>query len=237
MATELEADASPLRRRGTKATTPESPSDEAAPATETGDPPRRLNRRYLAILITGAIVAGVVVGLAGAYATRHTTPTFQSQALLEIDQPHAVAVSVDDGVIAKLSRLRFKYAGLLRTQTLALPVAQKTNLPLGEVASAIFVNVDPDTLVLSVGARTHNRDDTLKIAAATAQELIDYTKREQASLKVPATSQITWTLVTPATPAVKISPTEQRSVLVGLGAFVFVTGGALAFGYLWRRDY
>lgn len=236
MATELEADASPLRRRGTKATTPESPPDEA-PATETGEPPRRLNRRYLAILIAGAIGAGVVVGLAGAYATRHTTPTFQSQALLEIDQPHAVAVSVDDGVIAKLSRLRFKYAGLLRTQTLALPVAQKTKLPLGEVASAIFVNVDPDTLVLSVGARTHNRDDTQKIAAATAQELIDYTKREQASLKVPATSEIKWTLVTPATPAVKISPTEQRSVLVGLGAFVFVTGGALAFGYLWRRDY
>jgi len=26
-------------------------------------------------------------------------------------------------------------------------------------------------------------------------------------------------------------------VLVALGAFVFVTAGTLAFGYLWRRDY
>lgn len=237
MATEPETGASPLRRRGTKTATPRTPPDDATPAIEPSAPPRRLNRRYLAILIVGALGAGLIVGIAAAFATRHTTPTFQSQALLEIDQPHAVAVSVDDGVIAKLSRLRFKYAGLLRTQTMAVPVAQKTNLPLGEVANAIFVAVDPDTLVLSVGARTHNRDDTQKIAAATAQELIDYTRHEQASLKVPATSQLTWTLVTPATPAVKISPTQQRSVLVGLGAFVFVTGGALAFGYLWRRDY
>jgi uncharacterized protein involved in exopolysaccharide biosynthesis len=198
---------------------------------------RPVNRRYLTILALGSLAAGIVIGLLAAFAARHTTPTFQSQALLEIDQPHTLAVSTDEGVIAKLSRLRFKYAGLIRTQTFAGPIATKTKLPLGTVAAALFVGVDPDTLVLSLGARTHDRKQTQIIAAAGAQELIDYTEREQASLKVPLDSQITWTLVTPASVAARISPTDQRAVLVGLGAFVFVTGGALAFGYLWRREY
>src|SRR5690242_10549970 len=76
MATEPETGASPLRRRGSKTATLESPPDDATPAIEPSPPRRRLNRRYLAILIVGALGAGVVVGLAAAFATRHTTPTF-----------------------------------------------------------------------------------------------------------------------------------------------------------------
>ena len=237
MATEPDTAASPLRRRRTKTAAPASPPVETVTEDEPGPPRRPFNRRYLTILAIGSLAAGIVIGLLAAFAARHTTPTFQSQALLEIDQPHTLAVSTDEGVIAKLSRLRFKYAGLIRTQTFATPIAQKTGLPLGLVAASLFVGVDPDTLVLSLGARTHNREQTQKIAAAGAQELIDYTRHEQAGLKVPTPDQITWTLVTQASAPARISPTNQRAVLVGLGAFVFVTGGALAFGYLWRREY
>ena len=237
MATEPDTATSPLRRRRTKTAVPATPPMEIAREIEPKRSRGPINRRYLTILVLGSLAAGIVIGLLAAFATRHTTPTFQSQALLEIDQPHTLAVSTDEGVIAKLSRLRFKYAGLIRTQTFAVPVATKTGLPLGTVAAGLFVGVDPDTLVLSLGARTHDREQSQRIAAAGAQELIDYTKREQASLKVPVDSQITWTLVTPASVSARISPTDQRAVLVGLGAFVFVTGGALAFGYLWRREY
>ena len=197
---------------------------------------RRVSRRYLVLLTLAALAAGLVVAVIAAFGIKSTTPTFQSQALLEIDQPHALAVSADDGVIAKLDRLRYKYAGLLRTQTFAQPIATKLNLPVGQVAGALFSGVEPQTLVMAVGAKAHNRDQTQQIAVAGAQELIDYTKHEQAQLKIPVADEVSFTLVTPASPAVKVAPTHQRIVLVALGAFVFVTAGTLAFGYLWRRD-
>jgi capsular polysaccharide biosynthesis protein len=238
------AGTSPLRRRARSTAVAEPPP----PSTPPSPPPstdgetrvvrhrRQTSRRYLVLLSLAAVVAGLVVGLIAGFATKSTTPTFQSQALLEIDQPHALAISADDGVIAKLSRLRFKYAGLMRTQTFAQPIATKLNLPVGLVAGSLYSGVDPETLVIAVGAKTHNRTQTQQIAVAAAQELIDYTKHEQAQLKIPVADEVTFTLVTPASPAVKVAPTHQRIVLVALGAFVFVTAGTLAFGYLWRRD-
>jgi capsular polysaccharide biosynthesis protein len=229
------ASPSPLRRRH-RAT---AVADESAPAGEGTTVLRRpgVSRRYLVLLGLGALAAGLIVGVLAAFATKSATPTFQSQALLEIDQPHALAVSADDGVIAKLSRLRFKYAGLLRTQTFAEPIATKLALPVGLVANALYSGVDSETLVIAIGAKTHNRDQTQQIAVAGAQELIDYTKHEQAKLNIPVADEVSFTLVTPASPAVKVSPTHKRIVLVALGAFVFVTAGTLAFGYLWRRDH
>jgi uncharacterized protein involved in exopolysaccharide biosynthesis len=216
----------------------EQPAESPSATEETTTTSRRrgVSRRYLILLTLGAVVAGLVVGLIAGFAVKGATPTFQSQALLEIDQPHALAISADDGVIAKLSRLRFKYAGLLRTQTFAQPVATSLGLPVGLVANALYSGVDSETLVMAVGAKTHNRDQTQKIAVAAAQELINYTQREQAKLRIPVADEVSFSLVTPASPAVKVSPTHQRIVLVALGAFVFVTAGTLAFGYLWRRD-
>lgn len=217
----------------------EPPAVAEPPVTQPPAVRRRppASRRYLALLVLGALAAGLVIGLAAAIATKHTTPTFQSQAMLEIDQPHALAVSADDGVIAKLSRLRYKYAGLLRTQTFAQPIAAKTKLPVGTVANALYSGVDPQTLVLAVGAKAHNKDQTYRIAVAAGQELIDYTRHEQSQLNIAPVDQVTFTLVTPASQPVRISPTHQRIVLVGVGAFLFVTAGTIGFGYLWRRDY
>jgi len=199
--------------------------------------PRRLTApRSLAILVAASLVAGIVVGFIAAFATRHSTPTFQSQALLEIDQPDAVALSANDGVIAKLSRLRYKYAGLIQTQTFAVPVAERAKLPVDAVVGRLYAGVDPATLIIAIGARAHDRTQAQQIAAAGAQELIDYTRREQAHLKLPANAKVDFSIVTPAPQATKTAPTRQRVVLVGLGAFAFVTAGTFALGYLWRRD-
>lgn len=192
--------------------------------------------RNIAILAGIAIVAGIVVGFIAAVATKHGTKTFQSQAVLEIDQPTAVALSADDGVIAKLSRLRYKYAGLINTEAFAAPVAAKVGLPVGAVLGKLYPIVDPSTLIMAVGARTHDRTQTQELANAGAQELVDYTKREQDSLKVPAAAKVSFTIVTPAGQAAKTAPTNQRVTLVGLGAFAFVAAGTFAFGFLWRRE-
>lgn len=194
------------------------------------------NPRNIAILAAVSLLAGLVVGLIAAIATKHSTPTFQSQAVLEIDQPTAVALSQDDGVIAKLSRLRYKYAGLVNTETFAAPVARKVGLPVGAVLGELYPIVDPATLVIAIGARTHDRTQAQQLANAGAQELVDYTNHEQAALKVPAAAKISFTIVTPAPEASKTAPSHQRIVLIGLGAFAFVALGTFAFGYLWRRD-
>lgn len=194
------------------------------------------NPRNLAILIVVSLVAGIVVGFIAAVATKHGTKTFQSQAVLEIDQPTAMALAPDDGVIAKLSRLRYKYAGLINTETFAAPVADKVGLPVGAVLGAIYPIVDPTTLIMAVGARTHNRSLSQELANAGAQELVSYTDQEQASLKVPASAKVSFAIVTPAPVAIKTAPTNQRVTLIGLGAFAFVAAGTFALGFVWRRE-
>jgi capsular polysaccharide biosynthesis protein len=202
--------------------------------------PQRLrwptNPRNLAVLVAISLVAGIIVGLIAAVATKHGTKTFQSQAVREIDQPTAVALSTDDGVIAKLSRLRFKYAGLINTETFAAPVAAKLGLPTGAVLGTLYPIVDPSTLIMAVGARSHDRTQAQQLANAGAQELVDYTQTEQNALKVPATAKISFRIVTPAGQAIRTAPTDQRVSLIGLGAFAFVAAGTFAFGYIWRRD-
>lgn len=192
--------------------------------------------RGVAVLIAAAIVAGIIVGFIAAIATKHGTPTFQSAAVLEIDQPTAMALSPDDGVFAKLSRLRYKYAGLLDTAAFAAPIAARTNLSPAAVLTQLFAIVDPASLTMIVVARTHDRTQAQQLATAGAQELVDYTSREQAGLKVPEAAKVSFTIVTPAPVATKTAPTKQRITLVGLGTFAFVAAGTLAFGYLWRRD-
>src|SRR5947208_10184047 len=149
MAQDPDADASPLRRRrnGTTATQaglasppvpapasappePEAPTAPVPPASTSsvddeflGRPARRrrISRRYLATIGAGSLIVATIVGLAASYAVAKGTHRYQSLALVEIDQPLAIAASPDDGVVAKLSRLRYKYAGLMRTETFAAP--------------------------------------------------------------------------------------------------------------------
>ena len=192
--------------------------------------------RRVAILIALALVAGVIVGLIAAFAAKHGTPTFQSAAVVEIDQPTAMALSPDDGVFAKLSRLRYKYAGLLNTDVFATPVAQQTHLPVGAVLTELYPIVNPSSLTMVIVARTHDRTQAQQLASAGAQYLVDYTNREQADLKAPPADKVSFTVVTPAAPATKTAPTSQRVTLVGLGTFAFVAAGTLAFGFLWRRE-
>src|SRR3954454_22429394 len=148
MSHDPDVEASPLRRRRSTATQiVASPPEEPAPAAndETpGRPPRRrhISRRYLATVFAGSLVVATLVGLVAAYATSKAAPRYQSLALVEIDQPRAIAVSPDDGVVAKLSRLRYKYSGLMRTDTFAAPVAQKRGLNVNQVTGSVFAVVD-----------------------------------------------------------------------------------------------
>ncbi|MDQ1696684.1 MAG: hypothetical protein QOJ03_2037 [Frankiaceae bacterium] len=234
-ATPTEAVARPRRPPVATTSVADVPVVAAEPVVPEPSRPRP-SVRFWAILVASALVVGLAVGAVAAYAVKHSSPTFQSQALLEIDQAHALASSPDDGVMAKLSRLRYKYAGLIRTEVFAKPVATNTNLSRGVVNNALYAVVDPSSLLLAVGARANTADKAQSIANAASQQLVDFARTEQETNKIPVTLRVTFTIVTPADTVGKVSPTQRRIDLVALGAFLFVAAGTIGFGYLWRRD-
>jgi hypothetical protein len=139
-------------------------------------------------------------------------------------------------VVAKLARLRFAYAGLVRTQVFYGPLADSTGIDTGVVASSVYSVVDPSSLLLVVGARGSDAARTKTIATAAAAYLVDFARDRQRDDGIPTDQQVTFAVVTPAGNAVKIAPTDHRVALVGIGAFLFVALGTMGFGYLWRRD-
>lgn len=205
------------------------------PTTGDGRRGRRSLLRTLLVLAV-ALALGLVAGGVSAFAVSKTTPTYQSQALLEIDQPRAIAASGDDGVVAKLGRLRFKYAGLVRTQVFSGPVSQQLGVPQGAVGSALFALADQQSLLLAVGARTHSADRARLIAQAASQYLTSYVRDEQTRDGIPEAQQITFSIATPAGAAHQIAPTRRREVLVALFAFLFVAGAVSGLALAGRRD-
>jgi len=241
-----------VRRLRAKSETPptaesaaaEPPAAEATAAeVEPPEPPtrptsRRRPRPWLrtAVIILVALFVGAVVGGGSAYGIHRSTKTFQSQALLEIDQPQAIAASGDEGVVAKLGRLRFKYAGLVRTQVFSGPVAQQLGLPQGLVASSLYALADQQSLLLAIGARTHNADQARLIAQAASQYLTSYVRDEQNRNSIPEAQQVTFSIATPAGAARQVAPTRRREVLVGAFVFIFVTGLVAGLALVGRRD-
>jgi capsular polysaccharide biosynthesis protein len=256
-------DVSPLRRRR-KATVAKPPADDATtdavslpPAAEptpdvttagdattagTGTPGRRRatrprpTPRFWIGLAAAALAIGVLVGGVAAFAVHAGKKTYQSQALLMIDQARAVAASPDDGVVAKLARLRYSYAGLVRTQAFYGPLAESLGYDANVVGSSVYTLVDPTSLLLVVGARGSDPNRVKTIATAAADHLVKFAKQQQDGENIPAVQQVTFTVVTPANEPTKVSPSDHRVALVGLGAFLFVALGTMGFGYLWRRD-
>jgi hypothetical protein len=253
MAQDPEPEASPLRRRSHKAVastpvaadqptvepqtveprTVEAQTVEAQAAAAGRDGTRA---RFWVSLVATAIVLGVIVGGIAAYAIHRGAPTYQSQALLQIDQAHAVVASPDDGVVAKLSRLRYSYAGLVRTQAFYGPLAKSLDYDDAVVASSVFTIVDPSSLLMAVAARGSDPAKVEAIAAGAAAHLVDFARSEQRDEGIPVAQQVTFAVVSPASQPVKIAPTDHRVALVGAGAFLFVALGTIGFGYLWRRD-
>lgn len=145
---------------------------------------------------------------------------------MAIDQPRAIAASGDAGVIAKLTALRTKYSALVTTQLFAMPVAQQLSLNPGVVQGALFADTPPNSLIIRVGARTGSGDRSRTLAEAAAAGLTKYVQDEQLRAGVPDGDRFTIDEVSPAGPAVKVSPTRKRVLaaagLAGLLAFAAV---------------
>jgi capsular polysaccharide biosynthesis protein len=205
------------------------------PATTIAPSRRGLLTSPALMLAIMALVVGILAGGFTAYYEYTRPATYQSGVVLLIDQTSALSTGADVGVVTKLSQLRIKYAGIVRTQVFAQPVADATGLPIGLVHHALKASVDPTSLLLGISATTKDPAQAKTIAEAAGNELVSYTQQEQDAVNVPKKLQVTFTVVTPAGDAVRVTPDRSRAKLVGLFVFLAITLAGLLGADLLRR--
>jgi capsular polysaccharide biosynthesis protein len=183
-----------------------------------------------------SLAVGVLVGGFTAYYEYTRPATYQSTAVMLIDQASDLSTGADVGVVDKLSKLRIKYVGIVRTQVFADPVATAVGLPEPQVRHALRAAIDPNSLLMTVSAITRNRQQSQTIAEEAGKQLVSYVQHEQDVVRVPDASRVTFTVVTPAGTAVRITPDRRRAELVGLFVFLAITIAGLLGADLLRRS-
>lgn len=179
------------------------------------------------------IVAGIVVVLLITGATLLLFPrgeAWQSRATLLIDQPLAIAVSQDPGVIDKLARLRFKYAGIVETDEFTSFVSERSDVATEDLEdSEILAEVPPDSLLLFVGARGE-RDVVQMLASDAADALIEFVEEEHDEANVPDRERFFFELVSPADEPEEVDPSRSGIALTLLTAGVILAVAAVVIG-------
>lgn len=168
------------------------------------------------LFVLGAALAGLLV--------RSAAPTWQSTAILDIDQPRVVASTQDPAVLDKLSRLRFKYIGLVGTDRIAGPVAQALGEDVAQVRDRLGAGAVPSDLLIRVTGTAGDAEVARRTSEALATVLTEFVAREQADDAVPAAERVLVEVVDVAAPAVQVGPARAK---VGIAALL---GGALAAG-------
>ena len=237
MAERRETAAATQRLRGGPGLAAE-PADSAPngdhPAAVRGDRSRWAN---LPAVILIMMLAYGVLGGAFTAVYQYTRPAvYASNASLLIDQRGAEFAVGNEGVIAKLSRLRVKYTSLVGTETFAEPVAKQAGLPVATVRGALTATAVPNTMLVVVSARSSTATRAHTIAQAAADYLSGYIRSEQSAVGVKAKDQVTLSVVTPAGGGVRVAPSHKKALLEGAAVFAaFAVAGALAADLLRRR--
>lgn len=180
------------------------------------------------LLVVGGVVLLTVV---------EATSEHESSSTLLIDQPRALSIADDAGLIDKLGRLRFKYTGLVTTARFAELVSADVGLPEEDVRDSLFSRVDPDSLLVQVGARGPDPDETRVIADAAAEALVDYVDEEQEEADVPEGRRFFFSIVTPADEGEPLpDPADRYGAAAIVAGALLLLGGVVALVVLPRRD-
>lgn len=190
----------------------------------------RLFRRRWVAAAAIAVIVGVAAAVVAAVVVASQQVKYQSLATMAIDQPRAIAASGDAGIVAKLSTLREKYTGLVKTQLFDQPIADDLGVNVNAVRAQLIARAPVNSLLIQVGAVTASRTTSQRLAQAAASALTDYVQNEQETAQIPKANQFTITEVTPAGPGIKISPTRKR--IVGAAGLAGLLGFAAVFAAL-----
>ena len=176
-------------------------------------------------LAVALVVAFLVAGV-GAVALLGQEVKYGSTATVAVDQPLVIATG-GDRVIDKLARLRAKYAPLMRTDTMTVPLAEELGVTPARVRDALRTTAPPDSLLIQVRAVTADRADSQRFAQAAAEFLADYVEQEQEADDIPAEARFEMVVVDAARRATRTSPDQRRGIAVA--AVAGLIGGAVAY--------
>jgi len=171
----------------------------------------------LGLLVT-AMVALAVVAVASFVAADGADDPYEAQAALLIDQPQAIAAADGGEVLGKLSNLRLKYTGLVRTRELTEPIADAVGGSPDEIAGKITAVAPSDSLLIVVRARSAQRDDAIALAAAASEALRTYVEEEHEREDIPPGDRFVLREVTPAENAAVVDTSTRRTALQAVAA-------------------
>lgn len=191
-----------------------------------------LTRSSLAAI---TVVVAVLGGAVGDVAVELRPDVYAAQTAVTLDQPLTISQSQDAGVVDKLSRLRLKYAGVLRSDEVVGAVATSTGQSAGTVRGALFTGQDPASLLLFIGARAGSPRLALRLANAYAQQLQQFVQHEQTSNAIAPRDRLTLDILVPARYAAHVSPTRRQRLVGAVGAAVVAALLVLGLAALPRR--
>lgn len=182
----------------------------------------------LALLL--ALIAAVIAAGLASLVVPDTKGAFTSTALVSLDEPKAVALARDGAILDKISRVRFKYAGLVGTDAIAGPVAKKLRIPVEQVRGRLVAAAFSTDLLLRLTCSGATSAESGRCANALALSVIEYVAAEQQANGIPPALQLVATSVQSAGPGTQGATHRKRvlgiSLLVGILAAAVVLGAA-----------
>jgi capsular polysaccharide biosynthesis protein len=181
------------------------------------DPRRPESPPVTFLSLLASVIVACLVAAGAASLVNHAPTYFESEAVLLVDQPKAVAASGDAGELQKLSGLRFEYVDLIQTDRIAQPVATALHQPIGAVRGRIFGAASATALLLlDVGGTASTPLEAQRLAAATGQAVINDSVDDQNLYDIPYSERMIWTVVQPAGPGFPVTPASRRRETVAI---------------------
>jgi capsular polysaccharide biosynthesis protein len=165
--------------------------------------------------LIAALIISVVLAAGAGFLVLRQEPVYQSQATLLIDQPSAITVQLNDGVLVKLSLLRNKYVALAASSQLLGPASEATGIPIEQLAT-VRAFAPPNSLLILTVAQGPDRPATQTLANTMADELSKYVSREQTDAGIPPLDQISLMTIQPAGLGAQVRPTTSHARSVAL---------------------
>lgn len=188
-----------------------------------------------AITVILALALGLLAGAGAALYQRSKSTSYLSQGVLLIDQPAVVALNPDAGPLQKLLLLRLQYASVVKTETIAGPVARQVHMSLGQVESELSALVDPTSFTINVVATSNSPSKASQLAQAGTAQLISYVAKTQSHLGVSPQNRVVLDEVTTPHAGVRIPQSKTKILLPAAIAFLVIAGGFLIIADLMRR--
>lgn len=191
-------------------------------------------RRKPALAIVSGLLVAALLAIGGAWSVTRAPTTYHSNAVMLIDDPHALATAGDDGQLLKLDGLRTKYQALVATSLIAQPVATQLHLPVGVVLANVSAVVPYQSLLMDISATGSSPRFAERLAQATASEVSSYVNQEGSLWNIPAQDRYTFVVIEPAKVATADAPSHAYALTLGAGLAFIGFAATFALVQFWR---